>query len=232
MGAAPDGMITEQELERRLALIAHELVSPLVVAQGYSSVLADQLDGVDGEAAEYAGRVSENIDLALLLLQRLRDTTASADDLRLQRSPFELGAVVARTIADLSHTIADQHPVTVRTPDKEVKVDADQTRVRQVLFNLMVNASKYSPDGEPIEVTLTADDGWASIEVRNHGFGVAPEDAERLFQKGARGESRGHEGLGVGLYISRAIAEAHGGGLHVEPAEVRGSRFILRLPTC
>jgi signal transduction histidine kinase len=67
--------------------------------------------------------------------------------------------------------------------------------------------------------------------VRNHGFGVAPDDAERLFEEGARGAlDTDRPGLGVGLYVSRRIAEAHGGSLTVEPAEVEGSRFILTLP--
>ena len=229
----------EAEIEQRLALVAHELVSPLAVAHGYAALLTDHLDGgdtgdavVDDDAVEFAERVRENIDLALLLLQRLRDTAASTDDLRLQREHLDLTQIVTRTVDDLRRTVAVAHPVTVHAPEAEVKVDVDRTRLRQVLFNLMVNASKYSADGAPIEVTLTDDGGWVTVEVRNHGFGVAPADAERLFQKGARGsEGEGGEGLGVGLYISRVIAEAHGGDLHVEPAEIRGSRFILRLPT-
>lgn len=222
----------ERDLDQHLALVAHELLTPLVVAQGYASLLADLLGDRDDESGELALGAARNLDLAMLLLQRLRDTSASAEDLALDRGVLDLSAVVAQIVTDLSTTVAADHPVTHHGPEGPVELSADGVRVRQVLFNLLVNAAKYSDQGAPIEVTLRVDDdaGFASVEVRNHGFGVAPDDAERLFQKGARGDGEGPGGLGVGLFISRVIAEAHGGSLHVEPAEIRGSRFILRLP--
>lgn len=230
--AASSGGVPEREVEERFALVAHELLGPLVVAQGYSSLLSDLLADRDDGADELAQGAARNLELAMLLLQRLRDSAASVGDLDLERSELDLGAVVARIVTDLSTTVAADHPVSFEAPAGAVKVSADEVRVRQVLFNLLVNAAKYSESGAPIRVSLRVDGtaGVASVEVRNHGFGVAPEDAERLFEKGARGGAEGPAGLGVGLYISRMIAEAHGGSLHVEPAEVRGSRFILRLP--
>lgn len=220
----------EQEVDERLALVAHELTSPLVVARGYAGILADELrEDESDDLLELAERSANNLEHALQLLQRLRDTAASSDDLQLIRDRFDLGTLVEDTIVDLSTTVAEDHPVSVDTPEEPVWVDADEARIRQVLFNLTVNAAKYSDGGAPIEVTLTVRER-AVIEVRNHGFGVAPADAERLFHRGVRGDGSGPYGLGVGLYVSRAIAEAHGGDLHVEPAEVRGSRFILQLP--
>jgi signal transduction histidine kinase len=231
----------EQEIDQRLALVAHELTSPLVIAQTYTGLLADELredepgrdePGQDERSSllELAERSTNNLEHALHLLQRLRDTAASAEDLRLVRERFDLGRLVADVVLDLSTTVADRHPVTVHVPDHPVWVRADAARIRQILFNLTINAAKYSDDGAAIEVTLTPGQP-ATLEVRNHGFGVAPADAERLFHRGARGDDSGPYGLGVGLYVSRAIAEAHDGHLHVEPAEVRGSRFILQLPT-
>jgi signal transduction histidine kinase len=220
----------EREIDARLALVAHELTSPLVVAQGYAGLLADELREDDRDnLLELAERSASNLEHALHLLQRLRDTAASTDDLRLVRDRFDLVELVRDTVTDLSTTVADRHPVSVHTPEAPVWIEADEPRIRQVLFNLTVNAAKYSDEGAPIEVTLTAGER-ATIEVRNHGFGVAPGDAERLFQRGARGPGAGPYGLGVGLHVSRAIAEAHGGHLDVEPAEVRGSRFLLDLP--
>jgi signal transduction histidine kinase len=225
------GDVAGPEVEERLALVAHELLTPLVVAQGYTSLLADLLGDRGDDSGEFALGAARNLDLAMLLLQRLRDTSAS-EELELDRTDVDLSAVVVQIVTDLSTTVAADHPVSHHTPDGSVRVTADEVRLRQVLFNLLVNAAKYSDAGAPIEVTLHADDGagFALIEVRNHGFGVAPADAERLFEKGARGEGEGPSGLGVGLFISRVIAEAHGGSLHVEPAEKRGSRFLLRLP--
>jgi signal transduction histidine kinase len=228
---APDGA-HERDIEQRLALVAHELLTPLVVAQGYGSLLIEQLGDRDDEVGEFARGAVRNLDLAMLLLQRLRDASASDGELQLDRSEIDLSAVVTQIVEDLSSTVAADHPVSHEEPEAAVLVKADEVRVRQVLFNLLVNAAKYSDAGAPIVVTLSVVEGAgsATVEVRNHGFGVAPDDAEWLFQKGARGEGSGRSGLGVGLYVSRLIAEAHGGDLHVEPAEVRGSRFILRLP--
>jgi signal transduction histidine kinase len=228
-GASYDEQL-EQEIDERLALVAHELTSPLVIAQTYAGLLADELRDDDGSLLELAERSTSNLEHALHLLQRLRDTAASAEDLRLVRERFDLGRLVAEVVLDLSTTVADRHPVGVHVPDEPVWVEADEARLRQILFNLTINAAKYSDDGAAIEVTLTPGQP-ATLEVRNHGFGVAPADAERLFHRGARGDASGPYGLGVGLYVSRAIAEAHGGDLHVEPARVRGSRFILQLPT-
>jgi signal transduction histidine kinase len=218
----------EGAVEARLRLVAHELLSPLVVAQGYAKLLGEEV-GDGGEASELAVGVASNLEHAVLLIQRLRDTGARPDELQLDPARLDLGELVARTVTDLAVTVADRHPVASHVPDEAVWVEADHTRVRQILFNLIVNAAKYSKDGAPIEITLTREE-CAVLEVRNHGFGVAPDDAERLFQRGVRGNGSGPDGLGIGLYLSRLIAEAHGGSLHVEPAEVRGSRFILQLP--
>lgn len=228
---AASGGVSEQEVEERFALVAHELLGPLVVTKGYNAMLLNDLEHRDAEAAELARAAGRNLELAILLLQRLRDTGASSDELDLDRAELDLAEVVGTLTDDLAGTVAADHPLTFDAPDGgAVKITADEVRVRQILFNLLVNAAKYSDRGAPIEVNLTVDDGMAAVEVRNHGFGVAPEDAERLFEKGTRGPGESVGGLGVGLFISRVIAEAHGGSLHVEPAEVRGSRFILRLP--
>jgi two-component system, OmpR family, sensor histidine kinase MtrB len=215
---------------RRLSFIAHELLNPLAVAQGYAGLLKDEASTADEAVRMFAERVSHNVEVAVLLLQQLRDSAGDVGDLRLERHLLELGTLVRGTVEDLATTVAADHPVEILTPDAAVMMEADATRLRQILFNLISNGVKYSPAGSPIQVTVAAEDE-ATIEVRNHGFGVAPDDAERLFEEGARGAlDTDRPGLGVGLYVSRRIAEAHGGSLTVEPAEVEGSRFILTLP--
>lgn len=221
----------EREVDARLAVVGHELSSPISVAQVYAGLLAEELRSrTDDALLEFADRSASNLTHALHLLQRLRDTAASSEDLQLIRDRFDLRTLVRESVGDLSTTVADTHPVDLHLPEAAVPIVADEVRLRQVLFNLTVNAAKYSDEGAPIVVTLSVEGRRATVEVRNHGLGVAPDDAERLFQKGARGEGSGRSGLGVGLYVSRLIAEAHGGALRVEPAEVRGSRFLLELP--
>jgi signal transduction histidine kinase len=221
----------EEEFNARLSFVAHELLNPLAVAQGYAGLLKDASSNADEAVQQFAERVSHNLELAVLLLQRLRDSAGSAENLTLEKLQLDVGKLVRGAVEDLATTVAADHPVEIHIPEEAILVDADATRLRQILFNLISNGAKYSPSGAPIQVSVLTTGTSVTVEVRNHGFGVAPEDAERLFEKGARGEDDdGRPGLGVGLYVSRLIAEAHDGSLRVEPAEVEGSRFILELP--
>jgi signal transduction histidine kinase len=218
------------EVAQRLSVVAHELLNPLAIAQGYASLLVGHTADADDDVRLFAERVSQNVEVAVLLMQRLRDSVADPAALTLERAPLDVRELVSGTVADLAATIAAGRSVDVDLPDTPVVVDGDATRLRQILFNLVSNGAKYSPAEAPIEVNVSLGD-QATVEVRNHGFGVAPDDAERLFELGARGtDSHGRAGLGAGLFVSRLIAEAHGGSLRVEPAEVEGSRFILDLP--
>jgi two-component system, OmpR family, sensor histidine kinase MtrB len=220
----------EDDVTRRFSVVAHELLNPLAVAQGYANLLRAETAEGDETVRQFAERIAHNVELATLLVQRLRDSAVSLTELQLDRRPVDVRPIVRGTVDDLAATVAASHPVEVVVPDEPVVVDADETRLRQILFNLVVNGAKYSHAEAPIHVGVSGGDR-ATIEVRNHGFGVAPDDAERLFERGARGhDTQGRPGLGVGLHLSRLIAEAHGGNLRVEPADVQGSRFILELP--
>lgn len=108
-------------------------------------------------------------------------------------------------------------------------VSGDPTALREIVFNVLANAAKYSAPHAAIEVTVRQDDDRAEVIVRDHGTGVTPRDTETIFGKFLQGD-RASPGAGLGLYISRGLARAHGGDLHVRPAEQRGSEFILTLP--
>jgi signal transduction histidine kinase len=106
----------------------------------------------------------------------------------------------------------------------------DRLRLEQVLMNLLSNACKYGRK-EPIHVRVEAAPGLARLSVRDEGYGIAPEDQERIFQRFQRADATRHiQGLGLGLWICRQIAEAHGGKLRVESEPGKGSTFILELP--
>jgi len=112
------------------------------------------------------------------------------------------------------------------------QVRGDRERLRQVITNLIDNAVKYSPAGAEVEVDAYGDNGRISIDVRDHGPGVAPEHQLLIFEKFGRvsGE-HAKPGTGLGLFIARSIAQAHGGTLEVQSAPDRGSTFTLVLPT-
>jgi signal transduction histidine kinase len=110
-------------------------------------------------------------------------------------------------------------------------VRGDPERLRQVLMNLLDNAIKYSPAGDEVQVRAYAENGRLRVDVRDRGPGIALEDQRLIFEKFGRvttGNTR--PGTGLGLFIARSIAEAHGGTLEVASAPERGAVFSLELP--
>ncbi|HEY0095934.1 MAG TPA: sensor histidine kinase [Archangium sp.] len=106
----------------------------------------------------------------------------------------------------------------------------DRGRVEQALVNLVANALKFG-GGNPIEIQVSAEGEWVRLAVRDYGIGIAPEALERIFERFERAvSSREYGGLGLGLFLTRRIAESHGGTIHVESHPGRGTTFELRLP--
>jgi signal transduction histidine kinase len=114
----------------------------------------------------------------------------------------------------------------------ELVVQADSNRIRQALENLVANALKHSPAGLPVVIHVDreqrADGSWAQVEVKDQGPGIPPELMPRIFERFTKG--RGSKGLGLGLYLVRSIAEAHGGTLTVRSEPGKGACFTLALP--
>ena len=116
---------------------------------------------------------------------------------------------------------------------EETIVNADPDRMRQVIDNLLSNAIKYSPDGTAIEVIVRPADSEIETSVIDHGIGIPRDEIPQLFERFHRARnvsSRYYGGLGLGLYIAKAIVEAHRGSISVESEEGRGSAFTVTLP--
>ena len=111
-------------------------------------------------------------------------------------------------------------------------VRGDRERLRQLLLNLLSNAAKYTVAGDEIEVRAAADNGAVVVSVEDHGPGIALDEQRLVFEKFGRVNSGGRSkpGAGLGLFIARSIAEAHGGTLDVDSEPGRGARFTFRLP--
>jgi two-component system OmpR family sensor kinase len=118
--------------------------------------------------------------------------------------------------------------VEVQAPMDELVVTADASRLRQVLENLLSNALKVQPEGQPVLVVLETNEGSASVTVADNGPGVAPDLVPQLFQRFRAGADS--VGLGLGLYLARSITEAHGGTLELDSRPGDGARFVVRLP--
>lgn len=217
------------DVDELLSTVAHELGTPIAVVRGYLQLLQDEGDDPDLRR-DAIGAIRRNLDVVDRLILRFRDLRRLENGgLDLDLEPVDLGDLAREVVADMRDNVLARTPTRVQV-DGGVAVHADPSRLRQVLFNLLSNAAAYSPDGAEVIVMVRRRRATAELVVRNHGFGIAPEDAERIFDKFTRATDRGG-GTGLGLYISREVARAHGGDLTAEPAEVRGTRFTLRLPT-
>jgi two-component system, OmpR family, sensor kinase len=222
---------SEGRLRRFLADASHELRTPLTSIRGYAEIFdlgarerPEDLATAMHHIRDEADRMNVLVD-DLLLLARLD-----------RERPLDLGSidlvpVVTRAVAAV-RAVAPDHPVSLVTP-AEVMVTGDSERLRQVVDNLLVNAVRHSPEGGPVEMRVIAGGADVVVEVADHGPGVPPEDADRIFEPFFRSDSsraRTTGGAGLGLAIVAAIARAHGGAVGVRANRDGGALFWVRLP--
>lgn len=217
-------------LEEFAEVIAHELRTPLAVVLGAAeTALMRHVDGASPQLEELLRMIRRNAELASLLLGRLglaRDIEAGTVELHLQT--VDIGQLVTESVSDLRQVILGDHPVEVTLSDAPL-ARADATAAREIVFNLLSNAAKYSADAAAIDVVVERDGDMVVVVVRNHGSGVTPGDTDVIFDKYWQ-QDHGSAGAGLGLYVSRGLARAHGGDITVEPATDQGSVFRLLLP--
>ena len=150
------------------------------------------------------------------------------DTVDLDREDIDLPTLVAESVNDLGHVVIRDHPIRI-TGAESLTVSGDPTALREIVFNVLANAAKYSAPGAAIEVTVREQDETAQVVVRDHGAGVLPGDTETICSKFYQHDP-GSPGAGLGLYISRGLARAHAGDIHVQQADPHGSEFIVTLP--
>ncbi len=213
-----------------VTVLAHDLRGPLTPLRGRLSMLLQRAEREGLTAFVHDALAMER---SLLRLERL--IADLLDSARLEQGIFalipdvvNLGELVRDTAAMLN---AGDGQIELAGP-AELVVECDAQRVRQALENLLTNARAHAPSDVPIMVELrteTRTDGeWAILSVQDSGPGIAPELAPRLFTRFSGG--RATKGLGLGLYLARGIAEAHGGTLTVESVPGQGATFRLALP--
>lgn len=233
---------SEADLRREIAardelfaVAAHELKDPLVSLQ-LSLQLMLQIATEDSEASasdlldylQISRRQSERLGR---LMGNLLDLSRVAHHrLQIDREAVDLSGVVRDVAAQFREKArAVGSPLDVEAPGPVIGY-FDRTKVEQAIANLVANAIKYG-GGRPIALRVSGDSETATIDVEDQGAGVAPEDQERIFRRFTRasGDHR-RDSLGLGLYITKALAEAHGGTVRVRSAAGKGSVFSLELP--
>ncbi|HEU4777496.1 MAG TPA: hybrid sensor histidine kinase/response regulator [Telluria sp.] len=235
---------TQAELERSvqmrddfMSMVAHELRTPLntlfLETQLREMQLAKGNQGAFSEEnlRKMVARDGRQIHSMIRLINDMVDVSRiRSGKLSIRPADTELAALLARIVSDLAQrTEAAGGTLALDAPNAVAGV-WDEFRVEQIIINLLTNALRYG-GSKPVTITLRTRDGRADIEVRDQGVGISPEDQLRIFKPFERAGTKDvREGLGLGLYIARQLAESHGGTLEVESVPGQGATFRLSLP--
>ena len=228
-----------EELERLraefLGMVSHELRAPLAAIKGSAATLLEEAQELEAaEMHEFHRIIHEQAGHMRGLIGALLDAgRIEAGTLSVTPEPSELVELVERA-RNTFISSGSRHNVHIELPPGLPRVMADRRRVAQVLYNLISNAARHSPESTPIRVSAERDGVHVAVSVCDDGRGIAPELLPRLFRKyadPAGGEGRALTGTGLGLIICKGLVEAHGGRIRAESAGIgHGSRFTFTLP--
>jgi PAS domain S-box-containing protein len=217
-----------------VSVVSHELKTPVALIKGYAETLRREDAHWDQDTMQDSlGVIAEEADhLTHLIDSLLEASRIQAGGLKLEPTDVSL-ARLAGKVVDAFRTQTGIHTFELDFGPDFPPVWGDPERLQEVLSNLVSNAVKYSPDGGTVWVGGRTDQTGVTVYVADQGIGIPPEEQARIFERFHRVESGLHrrtEGTGLGLYLVRAIVEAHGGRVWVESAPGRGSIFMFTLP--
>lgn len=224
-----------------LSVISHELQTPIAIIKGYAGLFADETTELKpAQVREKMQIIQEESErLSKLVENMLYASRLQAGGIEVQRAPVDLHSLIKRVVQKMKG-VSKSHKLVAHLPEELPAVSADYDKIQQVLVNLIENAIKYSPKGGTISIEAEQTSTEVILSVTDQGIGVPESERQRIFDRFSRLDSRyvrERKGAGLGLYICKAIIEAHGGRIWVEPIpheaaneETRGSRFCFSLP--
>lgn len=217
-----------------VSLVSHELRSPMAAVIGAARTLQDRWRQLTADQREaFLALIGDETSRLAELVGDVLDTSRiEAGTFSYRFEDVDLRRLVADAVESAGLAQQDVR-VVASVPDSLPAVRGDRERLRQVLGNLIDNAVKYSPDGAEVRVAAAAENGNVRIAVSDHGPGIPEEQQARIFEKFGRADVAGASkpGTGLGLFIARSIAEAHGGTLEVSSRPEAGATFTVTLPT-
>jgi two-component system, sensor histidine kinase len=224
----------DRRKDESVALLLHELRSPLASIQNAMAVLR-----IRSKDETLQQRMHELIErqvrqIALLTAGLCQVSGPRLENLQPQQRRIDLCTVLRRAAETVASEIGErQHELAVGLPESNVWVWGDAGRLEQVFINLLSNASKYSDVGGRIEMSMHANEGFAVVQVRDHGIGIAADSMPYIFDLFVRADTpaaRTRAGLGIGLALVRSILESHQGSVSASSEGAgQGSEFTVRL---
>lgn len=228
-----DRKAIEKQKDLFISIASHELKTPITTMKGYAQILEKRLsERKDTKDIYFVQNINKQTDRLTGLVNDLLNTSKiQAGKLVLQKKDFDLDAVVTKMVVDFQFTI-ETHLIIKEGEIKEL-VYGDQSRIEEVLANLITNAIKYSPKADKVIVRLQNDKKNAIVSVQDFGFGIDKREQKKVFKRFYRTTDKQEmnvTGFGLGLYIASEIVKAHRGKIWLESARGKGSTFYFTLP--
>lgn len=230
--------ITEQkqsDLRRSkfIGMVSHELKTPLTALKAYVQMLNNWAKKQkDNFSIGALSKVDKQVKKMLNMINSLLNLSgAEAGKIHLKKEEFRLDVLINEVVEETLFITSTHHIVT--HPCDSMSINADREKIEQVLVNLLSNAAKYSDKTAEIEIGCMLREGNVEVSVRDHGFGIAPADIQKLFLPHYRVESKETEkiaGFGIGLYLCAEIINRHHGKIWAESELGKGSTFKFTLP--
>lgn len=220
-----------------VSILAHELKGPMTTVVGFGQMLQEHWETMDNEKrAQFIGIVRrETQRLAHMVSDLLDVSRMETGNLRYEFEPMSMTDLIENVVT-VHASIAESHELEVNLDSDLPKVIGDKDRLRQVIINLLTNATRYSPKGTTVRLVAVPveDDAqrWVRVSVTDQGIGIAPGDSDRIFSKFAMLAKPAwtKKGTGLGLFITKAICDAHGGRIWVDSKVGEGSTFSFTVP--
>jgi signal transduction histidine kinase len=224
-----------------LANMSHELRTPLNSILGFSEILQDRLFGeINEKQQEYVSYIHTSGKHLLNLINEILDLSkVESGKMELDPSRFPLKEALMASMIMLKEK-AMRHGIKTDIdiePDADIDIEADNRKLKQIMFNLLSNAVKFTPDGGSVAVrarkVIEGELDYIEISIEDTGIGIKKEDMEKLFQPFSQLESpyeKKYEGTGLGLALTKKLVELHGGRIWCESEYGKGSKFTLMMP--
>src|SRR5487761_99261 len=230
------GLVAAGQAQRDfLRLVAHELRTPMAILRGYLSMIRDGSIGSLQAVLQVVPILEARAREMDSLIQQILEV-AHVEDGRmvLEDRLIDLAELLQEAVERALPLAGPRHRITASGPGHGLLVRGDPSRVLIILINLISNAIKYSPEGGEVCCSAEPDGDSVRVVVQDHGIGISEDDQRLLFTPFGRlayGRASGIPGTGLGLYLARELARAHGGNITVTSREGRGSAFILTIPS-